>query len=333
MRKLKTIERDSSIELLRIISMSMILVWHFFRHASELYETSWLCRSFMLSFLFAGVNIFVMISGYFGIKVRLKGFLNLFSLALIYISLNQILCLLADIPLNYVDVLKSLLFPFTNGGYWYLAAYIGLYFTAPFLERGLKNMSLQEIRYAVLLFTIFNIVSCGILGNLCNPNGFTYMQFIFLYILGSWMKKDSFFELSTVKFIILAIFSGMAEFLLIAIIQCAFNHPSSYFLRYNNIFVILQAMCVVGVFIRIHLKSRFVNKVALASLECYLLQDGVFGYKVLYPFLKSHDDLLNYVKAFIGIWTASYIGVLIKKTFFDPAIYRISSIPYLQKFN
>lgn len=76
--------RNTSIELLRIVLMSMIVCWHFVVHGlhfaglkiSDINHTDFL-YIVLLSVLCCHVNCFIFISGYFGIKTtrrRLIGF-------------------------------------------------------------------------------------------------------------------------------------------------------------------------------------------------------------------------------------------------------------------
>ena len=328
---LHSTERNSAMEMLRIVAMSMILIYHFSLHASILYETSVICKSVVLSMLLGGVNLFVMISGYFGIKVRLPGFLNLYVLIVIYIALNILLNFLAGMHNNWMDMVKGVLFPFSCGGYWYLSAYIGLYFTAPILNPALSGISLVQLRKTVLLFAFFNIISCGMLGNLCNTNGFTYMQFVFMYVVGHWMSREDLCKFSARMFLSIAVFVGIVEFLIMCALEFGLHHSSGYFMRYNNIFVVIQTVCILGVFAKLNFRNRIVNKIALASLGCYMLQDGLFGYKVLYPFLIGESELSYYVFAFFSLWIVSYMVVSFKRWCLDPIIYRV--VAYVNSLN
>ena len=77
--------RDSNIELLRLLSQWMIVLYHilaflvFYRQkdVSEIYRALWLP-------LHVGVPIFILISGYFRIKFKVKGIIRLLSVMFIY---------------------------------------------------------------------------------------------------------------------------------------------------------------------------------------------------------------------------------------------------------
>ena len=75
------VERLSNIELLRILAMLFVVLHHIVCHGMKLYEppVTFIERTAIVfdAFLVVGVNLFVLISGYFSIKLSWKSFLNL----------------------------------------------------------------------------------------------------------------------------------------------------------------------------------------------------------------------------------------------------------------
>ncbi len=81
--------RKSNIELIRILAMMMIVIWHFIVHGlnQNEYGDSILLSPFqysIASFFSIGVNLFILISGYFSIKLSWQGILRLYFLCLFY---------------------------------------------------------------------------------------------------------------------------------------------------------------------------------------------------------------------------------------------------------
>lgn len=68
--------RESNFELLRIVAMTFIVVHHFFIATGKVdyFHAGRYGGEFANSFLVCGVNCFILISGYFGIKLRASGF-------------------------------------------------------------------------------------------------------------------------------------------------------------------------------------------------------------------------------------------------------------------
>ena len=86
------LSRDSNIELLRLVCMFFIVCHHFCVHAvfpETLDSDVPLSQGVVLStiiegFLFIGVNCFVLISGYYGVKLKKKSLLNLWLTCAVY---------------------------------------------------------------------------------------------------------------------------------------------------------------------------------------------------------------------------------------------------------
>lgn len=70
--------RSSNFELLRIVSMSFIVMYHFlcYIYITETHETETIYRALWLP-LHIGVICFVLISGYFHIRPTVKGAMKL----------------------------------------------------------------------------------------------------------------------------------------------------------------------------------------------------------------------------------------------------------------
>lgn len=78
--------RQSNIEVLRIVAMFMILLWHAWGH----YEINLpqypfkIIVSILTPLINIHVDIFVLISGYFGLKMRFKSIFTLYTTVLFY---------------------------------------------------------------------------------------------------------------------------------------------------------------------------------------------------------------------------------------------------------
>lgn len=73
--------RLSNIELVRIIAISMILLLHVVGHGYK-------AEGWSVNFAMIGVNLFVLISGYFGINFKWKSVLNLIFTVYFYILID-----------------------------------------------------------------------------------------------------------------------------------------------------------------------------------------------------------------------------------------------------
>ena len=98
-------ERDSNFELCRLVCMLYIVIYHLIIHVPAVYENiSWGLP--LRNICHIGVVVFVMISGYFGIRRKWK---RLLSLALSVSFYNALGLLIAIFVFDKQFELKSLL--------------------------------------------------------------------------------------------------------------------------------------------------------------------------------------------------------------------------------
>lgn len=123
--------RQSNLELARIISMAAIVVWHFIVHgvyqsslpesvsmSAETFDDSLLLATSL--FVCFGTNLFVLISGYFGIRLSWKGILNLWLLTSFYNFLN----IIVNDQVTLSSVVHSQIISSTE--HWFFQAYLWL---------------------------------------------------------------------------------------------------------------------------------------------------------------------------------------------------------------
>ena len=124
--------RQSNMELLRIVAMFMILVYHTVYYVFYDYRGESPIFASLMTLLHIGVPLFVLISGYFGIKPSVKGFFSFYLILLFYnFFLYVIRLVYGDVVFSYSDFLKQW-FPFSIGPYfWFFKVYMMLYLLSP----------------------------------------------------------------------------------------------------------------------------------------------------------------------------------------------------------
>ncbi len=140
--------------------------------------------------LHTAVIIFVLISGYFGINLRIKSLLNLI-LQVVFYSLS--LTLLGVYVFNLgcpVDVIKSLL-PISGNYYWFVTVYVELLLLSPFINKLLVNLSNRQY-ISLLVILGFLIFWFGLLRKTnISIDGKNIVYFIFIYIVGGGIRRIS----------------------------------------------------------------------------------------------------------------------------------------------
>ena len=142
-------ERSSNIELLRIFSIMLIISFHYVFKGGFYFETATVNKIIVDVFTMfgeLGVNLFVLITGYFMIHgtFRWKKVIYL----MIEVQFYNALTLLIAYRGNMAGLLAELnfrsFFPNIYGLYWFVVCYMLLYIMSPYLNRLIKGMTKQE---------------------------------------------------------------------------------------------------------------------------------------------------------------------------------------------
>ena len=173
MSSLKKI-RQSNFELLRIISMFMIICFHYAVHSIDKLENNFNFGSnFIYTFFMSGgplaVLLFIMITGYFMIKsdIKIKRLIDLEIQVLFYSILGLLIWLIfIKEPITYSELIKSVL-PNLSNSYWFFTSYFAIYLFMPFINKFLLNLTENELKK--LLF--FVLYMCIVLYMYVNFNG------------------------------------------------------------------------------------------------------------------------------------------------------------------
>ena len=107
-----------------------------------------------------GVNLFVLISGYFLInsKFKFKKLLKLTTEVFFYSVTLYIVCIFLKITTFSIEEFKKVIFPISYNMYWFATTYIGLYLLSPFINKLLNNISRTEHKNLIYLLIILLLV-------------------------------------------------------------------------------------------------------------------------------------------------------------------------------
>ena len=269
-------------EALRILAMSMIVCGHFITHGIKLLKANQALYFCLEPWMICGVNLFFLISGWFGIRLSLRSLVRLVSTTAFFIAVSLLILFLfgADFPKGALTDL--IFFPVSRGRYWFIMVYMALMIVAPLLNEGIRHLPLRSLSFLVLTLFLFNCYGCWYGNNYVSFNGYTIMQAIFLYILAAWLRLISGRTERVPRIVWLASFVGLTA------LDCVIG----YFTRFSELFdynaplVVLASVSLFLYFSRISFRNGVVNAIATASFGCYLLQDGYAGRQLLYPAIR-----------------------------------------------
>lgn len=313
-------ERESGIELLRIVAMSMILIMHFVEHAITSDSISFRLYELLISLTDGAVCFFFLITGWFGVKFSGRKILQFVLTIFLYNVVNILLLYSFNAMPGKHTLLETLLFPVSAGNYWFMQVYLAILVTAPLLNRTLQELPISRLRAVILVFTIFTAYSCALGHNEVNTNGYTYMQALYLYCLGQYLRRDDTLYRRVPQWGCLAIYLLMK---LLAIFCIQYRWEAIDFLGYNSLPMIIGTIYLFIFFKRFTFKSRLVNYLGGAAFGCYLLQDGLFGTGYFYGLMHQWylentpgTALCIYALAFLIFWAgATLLHPLISRLF------------------
>lgn len=302
---MNTKARNSNIELLRIIAMIFIVIWHISVHAQKGELPS---HNYIAAITTTGVNIFVLISGYFGIKLKWKSLLNILSIVIFYYLVQFIADILIFGTTPSLGHFINIIAPISRSPWWFMTCYIVLTLVSPGLNIIKENATDKQYKLIVITLIFLSCISGFIFTNgLINPNGFNLFHFITLYFIGDAIKR---FEIAqyfkTYQLWVIYIIATMALFVYLKAI--------SGNTKYNNPFLMIAAISFFCIFTKAKLNNNKINNIARYMLPLYLLQESPFGFKI-YKILYSKGVELNFTGLEYYHLLAIYIVALLTLAF------------------
>lgn len=312
-------DRQSNIELLRIVAMSMIVIGHFLYHGVTKENMPRFLYELLYTYCRDGVNLFFLISGFFRIKSTVRSVARLVFTVLFFECINYLLVYIAVGEVQFDGWRYALFFPVSAGPYWFLQVYLALIICSPLINRGIDGLSLNKLRAFMLILSLFTFYSCGFGGNMSNSNGYSFLQGVYMYCVVAYLKRDNWLmsRLKGVKCIVTA----LVMLTLGAILVYYYNKQS--LTSYNGFINIISSALIFTYFVNLDIKSKTVNIIASGALGCYLLQDGQFGHRYLYATINRvftseplYCSLAYLTVQFISFWALSLLITMIVRPLF-----------------
>ncbi len=281
------LQRQSGIELLRIIAMFLVLGIHAdflalgmpdineFRISS----ISTVVRVFIESLTVVCVNVFVLISGWFGIYPKIKSVGKfIFQCLFFLIGIYVVVCIAGNGPKGVMVTMKYF---FMNDGYWFVKSYIVLMILAPemnlFAEKSSQKLFLTILR----CFFSFQAIYGGWFSHsaVFFVDGYSAMSMIGFYLLARYIKKYP------SKLTSLRHWQYLGLYILIAVVMTAMSIASIVWFPplyadmivnklvvcYVNPFTILAALFLFLFFAKLEFYSKTINWIASSCFAVYLL--------------------------------------------------------------
>ena len=303
--------RNSNIELLRIIAMLFIVIWHISIHAQKGELAS---HNYILALTITGVNLFVLISGYFSIKLNWKNLLTLVGTVAFYNLASIILKWQITGATPKPGEIAGCFPPICNAHWWFINCYFMLMLLSPIINIALEKATDKQYKYTLSILLFTSCISGFFFKNFINMTGYNTFHFITIYVLGNAIKKFHLpSRLSTKQFACTYILSTLCIFVL--------SFFTSRTIFYNNPLIIISALSLFCLFANLDFKSKAVNYVATFMLPVYLLQDSSTG-TIIYKYLYQNGLQMDFRGLDYYILMGLYVTTLLASAYVLESIRR-----------
>ena len=270
--------RNSNIEILRILAIVLIVSMHLLGKVFN--TTDFYHREFIIGINAIGnigVSIFVLISGFYGIKYKRSKVLTLINLVLFYSIASFIIKIFyLHHPIDFKGITTNI-FPIATNKYWFITSYIILTLLSPFINRFIENLSQKQYQKLLLIFAFFFVIAPTFLWvEILSDSGKGPINMLFLYLLGRYF---AFYGFPNFIKLYPKVIMGACFCLIVALNSLITNYFNNGiimpFARDNNILIVLEAICCFYAFLQWHFNSNTINYLAKYVFPIYILQSAV----------------------------------------------------------
>lgn len=295
-------KRESSFELLRLVLMFLIIIHHSIVHGMGLKglgienalpmhfsELEKPVATTINCLCICAVNCFILISGYFSIKLSIRKILTLLVSVLFY---TFFLCSMYNITIGNIKSAIADMLIFSHPTYWFVNTYIYLIAFAPLINLMFERMTKFYQIYFILFLLFISCYLGFIWKNPLNDNGYNLFQFILMYSIGRFIRYYPLKIGIGKAFVIYIASSFITSIMMFILWQTGHENRSWHMASYNNPFVISAAIGLFVFFERIHIESITINKWASSVFAIYLIQESVMG--------RIYYNLVNWLQIRTG---------------------------------
>lgn len=315
--------RQSNYEALRLLCMLMVLNLHSFSGYQNGYGLCQALDFFRESTSICAVDCFLLISGYFGIKWKLKSFFNLiFQLFFYSVGIYLVCVAVGIVEWSRHDFITRFACLYENS-WGFAVGYVMLYFCAPLLNTFVDKVSEKSLLvYIVILFMATNFICLSVESNRL----FTYSL---LYLIGRYISKAdlsgkinfsphlAYWISTALIFILVYVFL----FMIVGIRESVtvLKAPLISFIGYNYSapLVIFQAVFLFLAFSKLSFSSKVLNWMASSCFAIYLIHMHPtikeIGYRSYTRGLYELDFFSHVLILLVLIIAVAMLSILIDK--------------------
>ena len=263
-------QRESSFELLRLLSQLIIVIYHIYYLFLGKIDDDPTFKAIQMP-LHVGVIVFVLLSGYFSIKATSKKLIKLLAIFLVYTMPETFYTLThANSLLHAVHSL--FLLSYTH--FWFIKTYLFLFLVSPMLNLYWHNSTNRQRWFMTMALGFVAIYMATTHGDKSMLTGKNLVNFMFLYYVGrllslykyKWQKQrfltlvSSYIFLNVIIVIAYLLLHGAARKLVWSL-----SYP------YSSPLLLINAVLLFMIVGKFQFQSKIVNYLAASSLAIYLI--------------------------------------------------------------
>lgn len=285
---MKANKRDSNMELLRVVAMLLVMVVHANFRAlpvpsvieAHVMPVSTALRFFTESLAIIAVNVFVLLSGWYGIKPRLSRLGELLFQILFFTLLIVAGCaLLAPAQLLPSSLAWQRALMAGEWDYWFVKSYLMLYLLSPMLNAFVKSATRRQFGLVLIGFFVMQTAYGWWYNDAATwfKCGYSPVSFAGLYLLARYVRLYPCRIWSLPKWVDVMIYLAFAVLLTAA--ACLLRYHGErigHLFMYSNPVVIVMSLHFVLFFSKLNFSSRVINWLGCSAFAIYLVHSSSY---------------------------------------------------------
>ena len=341
--KVMTKKRIPNFEIIRVLAMYFIVVWHFIRHG--LFQDSvptYNCdiRGFLnyslmqiiMIITVMAVNLYVLITGYFMVqsKPRWNKIPHLWLHVFIYSILifGGVNLMNENVHIGIKDIVHNCLVIRYNA-YWFVTKYIALVIVAPFINTCVQNINKKNYRLLLVILFFMDVTLFKFFYGENYSGGQSLFHFIYLYLIAGYIRLwRPFSQMNTTKIGLVLLCFIVAIFVMetsLEYLKCIYHHEALNFhltleLIGNNEFTLFTSVLFFVWVSKLHcnIENTLVKicmKIAPMTFAVYLISDNNYVRPILWNWILANSDLNSKI-LFVELLVYS-LGIFVVCIFID----------------
>ncbi len=346
-------ERQSNIELLRILAIMGVMVLHYnnpligggITYAKENSLNLYILY-FWESIFVCGVNLFMLISGYFMCESKRRNIWRPIELIVQVMVFREAIyitrVIIGNTPFSFKTLITTLL-PVN----YFVILYCVVFLISPFINMMIERLTEKAMRtlllLSILLFAVFptfvdmigelrgaEFVGLSSIGMYGSQWGYTIVNFVLMYLIGAYLRTgySKIQRWSSGKLVVGLIICAVAM-----IAWARINDKVGFFTErsaweYCNPLVIAEAVIIFCLFQRIDIgTNKVINKLAEGVFTVFLLHQVFIPHLKIERFVTGNPAImvLHIVGSIVVIYFVCWVVHLLYHSIEDPVFKALSS--------